>query len=84
MRGFLLILFLAALLVEGANKPLIADMLTAISFFFDVQSRGPGDFELRPQHDVAQGQYFSIFLCHHKQGGGCFARLLKLRLKRDL
>ena len=29
---FLLILFLAALLVEGADKPLVADMLTAICF----------------------------------------------------
>ena len=50
--GFLLMLLLAALLVEGADKALIADMLTAI-FFFVVQSLGPGDLELSSQDDVA-------------------------------
>ena len=59
--GFLLMLFLAALLVEGADKALIADMLTAIFFFFVMQSLGPGDLELSSQDDVAQGQYVSIF-----------------------
>ena len=49
--GFLLMLFLAALLVEGADRPLIADILTAI--FFVVQSLGPGDLELSSQDDVA-------------------------------
>ena len=66
--GFLLMLLLAALLVEGADKALIADMLTAI-FFFVVQSLGPGDLELSSQDDAAQGQYVSTFFCHHKQGG---------------
>ena len=83
--GFLLMLFLDALLVEGADKALIADMLTAIFFFFDVQFLGPGDLELSSQDDAALGQYVSnFFLCHYEQGGGCFTRLLELRLKRDL
>ena len=81
--GFLLILFLAALLVEGANKPLIADMLTAIFFLLCslvalvILSSGHNTM-------LRRGNTFQLFLCHHKQGGGCFARLLKLRLKRDL
>ena len=80
--GFLLILFLAALLVEGANKSSIADMLTAIFFllcslFALVILSSAHNTMLR------RGNTFQFFLCHHKQGGGCFTRLLKLRLKRD-
>ena len=40
-------------------------------------------FDGRLQSDPTQRQKIPIFLCHHKQGGGGFTRLLKWRLKRD-
>ena len=33
---------------------------------------------------LLRGNTFQFFFCYHKQGGGSFARLLKLRMKRDL
>ena len=80
--GFVLILFLAALISEGANEKLIAQMITTIflllsAFFGLVVLRSVYTTTLR------MGKTYQFFLCHHKQGGGGFARLLKLRLKRD-
>ena len=80
--GFLLILFLAGLLTEGADETMIANMITAIFLFLGtvcalVVFKAVYDMMLR------RGRTYQFFLCHHKQGGGGFTRLLKLRLKRD-
>ena len=80
--GFLLILFLAALHAEVLNESLIANMLALvlafiIMIFSLVLLRAVYNAILR------RGKKFQFFLCHHKQGGGGFTRLLKWRLKRD-
>jgi len=80
--GFVLILFLAALLSQSANERLVAHILTVVFcvlcllFLVGV---------LKSLHGMLLlwGKTYQFFLCHHKQGGGGFSRLLKMRLKRD-
>ena len=80
---FVLILFLAALLVEGADKALIADMPTAF-FFLLCSLLALVILSSAYKMMLRRSNTFQFFKCRHKQGGGCFTRLLKLRLKRDL
>ena len=80
--GFVLILFLGALHAEVVNESLIANMLTVVlacmcMLFVLVFLRAVYRTILR------RGKRFQFFLCHHKQGGGGFTRLLKWLLKRD-
>ena len=80
--GFVLILFFGALLADAANEALVAGILTVIvcvlCFLFLMGL-------LRSLYCtlLLRGRTYQHFLCHHKQGGGGFARLLKIRLKRD-
>ena len=80
--GFVLILFLGALHAEVVNESLIANILAVVlacmcTLFALVFLRAVYRAILR------RGKRFQFFLCHHKQGGGGFSRLLKWRLKRD-
>ena len=80
--GFVLILFLGALHAEVVNESLIANMLTVVlacmcMLFVLVFLKAVYRAILR------RGKRFQFFLCHHKQGGGGFTRLLKWLLKRD-
>jgi len=80
--GFVLILFLRALLADAANETLVPGSITVVvcvlCFFFLMGL-------LRSLYCTLflRGKTYQNFLCHHKQGRGGFARLLKVRLKRD-
>ena len=80
--GFLVVLFLAALYARVVSESLIADALVAV---FSVVCTLFGLVFLGAVHKaiLRRGKTFQFFLCHHKQGGGGFTRLLKCRLKQD-
>ena len=77
--GFLLIIFLGALFTDTANKPLIAIMLLVI-FSSMLLLLICVAFYCLITFLQRRGKPYVFFLCHHKEGGGCFARLLKMRL----
>ena len=80
--GFLLVLYLGAILADAANGTLIASILTVLfcvlCFFLMM-----GVLRSLCSMLVLRGRKYQFFLCHHKQGSGGFARLLKMRLKLD-
>lgn len=78
--GFLLIVFLAALFKDVSDKSLIADLLIIV--FFCIVSLFLGAVCVALYTWCSQrGKAYAYFLCHHKEGGGGFCRLLKMRLK---
>ena len=80
--GFVIVLFLGAILADAANGTLIAWILTVL---FGVLSFLLMMGVLRSLCSilVLRGRKYQFFLCHHKQGSGGFPRLLKMRLKLD-
>ena len=79
--GLLLIVFLAALHAEVLNESLIANMLVVV--FVSICTLFALVFlKAVFKAILLRGKKFHFFLCHHKQGGGGFTRLLKCRLKR--
>ena len=80
--GFVLILFVGAFLADAANEALVAGILTVVvcvlCFLFLM-----GLLRSLYCTMLLRGRTYQHFLCHHEQGGGGFARLLKMRLKRD-
>lgn len=81
--GFLLMLFLGALFVDNANKTLIGDLLVVILFFVWSVFLVVACYCIVVHCWNRRGKTYSFFLCHHKEGAGGFARLLKMCLQRS-
>ena len=80
--GFLVILFLAALHAEVLDEKRIGHLFTVV-LVFNFMTFSLVFLMVVYKAIPHRGKKIPIFLCHHKQGGGGFTRLLKWRLKRD-
>ena len=79
--GVLLLAFLGALFLDTTNKTLIADvLLVVVSFLLSLLICSACNCFL--SFSKRWRRTYAFFLCHHKEGGGCFARLLKMCLKQ--
>lgn len=80
--GFLVVAFLGALATDGEDENVISNMLIATSIAVLVILICPL-VKIGYALLLVRSKAFEFFLCHHKQGGGGFTRLLKMRLKVD-
>ena len=78
--GFLLILFLAALSTHKVDRGVVGACLLVLFTAVTALVVGVGTLALFLIFGQG-GKSFQFFLCHHKIGGGGFARLLKVLLK---
>ena len=78
--GFLLTIFLTALSVESVDRNLVGEFLIGIFLVLATLFVAAGTLALHLIF-VRRGKPFQYFLCHHKIGGGGFARLLQVLLK---
>ena len=78
---FLLLVSIGALCLDTANRLLIADALLA-GFRFLLALFSCSNCHCLLTFFKRWTKTCAFFLCHHKEGGGCFARLLEMRLKQ--
>ena len=79
--GLLQILFLAAVQTRYADEVFLGNLLLVAFCISLLCFLGAGAWCLRLYY-LTLRKPFPYFLCHHKEGGGAFCRLLKIRLKR--
>ena len=78
--GFLVILFLAALFLDEVNAVFVANTLLVV-FIALVTLSLVMVLRCLWVYYLKSGKKYEYFLCHHKVGGGAFARLLKMQLR---
>ena len=76
--GFLFIVFLAALQTDIADDIVVGNMLLTVFSGVLCGFLGAGLYCVR-LYWLRSMKPFQFFLCHHKEGGGAFCRLLKMR-----
>ena len=77
---FLLTIFMAALSIEDVDRGVVGEFLIVLFLTLTALFMVAVTLALYLMFG-RRGKHFQFFLCHHKVGGGGFARLLKVLLK---